>query len=207
MPARRISHVHKRGWSAFLVGAVAIAVLALPARADIATPTPLPYGSPAVVTLPDWVSLDATLQVDGGCFGTPLPAQADRTRDVIVKATAVGQGCSVAVIDAAGTRLAAAVFTTVLGRQRAQLVRPGGRMRVGSTRTLAPRDQRTLQGVPLTFAVASGHRVCRVSKIRGSWVLSTKARGACTVSVAAVGVPERYEPYTNTLTFAVQSRR
>lgn len=199
--------MHKRGWVCVLAGVVAITLMAGPAQANAVTPVPLPYGSPAVITLPDWAALDATLNVTGGCFVTPLPARSDRTREVIVKATDAGQLCSVSIIDTDGVLIKGAQFTTGLGEQRAQLARPGGRMQVGSIRTLAPRDQRTLQGVPLTFAVTSDRRVCRVEKMRGSWVLVAKKPGRCSVTVGAEGIPARYAPYAKTLTFAVQPRR
>lgn len=190
-----------------LAGAVAVAAMAMPAQVHAVMPVPLPYGSPAVITLPDWIALDATLQVTGGCFVTPLLARADRSRDVIVKATVVDQPCSVSIIDTDGVVIEGAQFTTILGEQRAQLARPGGGMQVGSIRTLAARDQRTLQGMSLTFSVASGHRACRIERKRGSWVLVATAPGVCSVAVAAAGIPERYAPYASTLTFAVRSRR
>lgn len=189
-----------------LAGFVAVTVMAVPGQANAVTPVPLPYGSPAVITLPDWAALGATLNVIGGCFITPLPARSDRTREVIVKATGADLLCSVSITDIDGGLLGGAQFATVLGEQRAQLARPGGRMQVGSIRTLAPRDQRTLQGVPLTFAVASSQRVCGVAKKRGSWVVVAKARGVCRIMVSAAGIPERYAPYVKALTFPIRSR-
>jgi len=170
---------------------------------------PLSYGSAlelfGTASSGDQVTFTAT----GPCFVTNLHSGDGQPRHVLIKATSTQGLCVVtaAARNAEDGSNAEQVLTfeTQMGNQSAKFTRSGGKVRRGASVILAPRDLRTMQGRAVNYQVVSGQKRCVLARKKSNRVLIAKGAGSCAIRVTAPGIPGRYLPFSQTLSFIVRN--
>jgi len=171
--------------------------------------TTLSYGSAlklfGAASSGDRVTFTAT----GPCFVTNLHSGDGQPRHALIKATS-GQGLCVVTATARNAEDGSdaqqvLTFETQMGNQSAKFTRSGGKVRRGASVILAPRDLRTMQGRVVNYQLVSGQQRCALTRKKANRVLIAKRAGSCAIRVTAPGIPDRYLPYSQTLSFIVRN--
>jgi len=150
-----------------------------------------------------------TFTATGPCFVTNVHSGDGQPRHVLIKATST-QGLCVVTAAARnaedGTNAEQVLtFATQMGNQSAKFTRSGGKVRRGASVILAPRDLRTMQGRAVNYQLVSGQQRCVLARKKSNRVLIANRTGSCAIRVTAPGIPGRYLPYSQTLSFIVRN--
>jgi len=173
---------------------------------SVADGTSLLYGSPLNISATNTAGNPVRLQATGACFITNLAQQTTGLTQAIVMATSTRDTCTVTAVSGEGevAQRQTVTLRTEPGPQRARFKREGGTLKPRSTQLLAPRDQRTMQGQPMTFRVQRGKGSCSVIRVKQNWLVRTTRPGVCVIQATARGLGDLYLPYAQPLSFRVR---